>query len=239
MLYFINDSVPFDINFGLEFEEDIQYYRSKDIGTTLDLSLEFDTEILYEVVKGQVLDLTQEFTVLFEVSKEVDMTVNAEIENVYTLEYHRSKDIGETIDFSTILSFDISFDRTKDIAETLDLGSILNVDFTYTAEHPKFANPTIEVVSYYSGTDAGGDFYTAIYRVRNNDSTTARVGHNVTTTTPTFVTTNMIQLNSNEWSDYIEFGDYYSSPPNIVAQTRDVLGEDDKEVSDVVIWNNW
>jgi hypothetical protein len=239
MLYFINDSVPFDINFGLEFAEDIQYYRSKDIGITLDLSFEFDTNLLYEVVKGQILDMTQELNVLFDISKEVDMTVNADIENVYTLEYHRSKDIGETIDFSTILNVDISFDRTKDIAETLDLGSILNVDFAYTAEHPKFANPTIEVVSYSSGTDAGGDFYTAIYRVRNNDSTTARVGHNITTTTPTFVTTNMIQLNSNEWSDYIEFGDYYSSPPNIVAQARDVLGEDDKEVSDVVIWNNW
>ena len=82
-------------------------------------------------------------------------------------------------------------------------------------------------------------FYSAIYRVRNNDVSTARVGHNVTTVTPTLVLPNLTQLNSNQWSGYIEFNDYFSSPPNIVAQTRDVVGEDDKELSDVVIWNNW
>jgi hypothetical protein len=78
-----------------------------------------------------------------------------------------------------------------------------------------------------------------IYRVRNNDSASARVGHNVTTATPDFVVTNLITLSSNQWSSNIEVGGYFTSPPNIVAQSRDLVNEETKDPSNVVLWNEW
>ncbi len=116
----------------------------------------------------------------------------------------------------------------------------LSFDIQYTVYEPQYASPTVEVGYGILGTDGDGDFYEIIYRVRNVDSDTGRVGHGIFNSAPSGVTTNMVELTSNEWSDYIEERQYYTSgTPKLYAQTRDVLGEDDKEISEIVVWDSW
>ena len=259
ILYFINDSVPLELNYSLDLTHDIEFYRSKDIGDTLDLDLEIQNEIqfyrskdvgntidfgyilnsdvLFDIDKTITVDLTQEISVLMAFYKNTVLVIAEELEMSYDLII--TKNINQSFSANFESGYDLQYGRSNDVLDTIELPITLNVGISYTAYHPKFANPTIEVLSYSSGTDAGGDFYTAIFRVKNNDTSTARVAYDITTSTPSTVVSNLMELNSNEWSDYIEFNDYYTSEPKIVAQTRDVVGEDDKEPSDVVVWNNW
>jgi hypothetical protein len=194
---FIRDN-EFPLDLGLEFDTNMLYRKSKNIGLDVDLGLEFGTSIIW------------------------------------------SKNIAHMVNSSLETSFDVQYARSLEVVETLDIEMNLSFDIQYTVYEPQYASPTVEVGYGILGTDGDGDFYEIIYRVRNVDSDTGRVGHGIFNSAPSGVTTNMVELTSNEWSDYIEERQYYTSgTPKLYAQTRDVLGEDDKEISEIVVWDSW
>ncbi len=152
----------------------------------------------------------------------------------------RSLNIYDSIDCTLEFSVDFTYVRGTELLASLSYDLDLNVDIQYTKAEPQYASPTIEVLDNQLGTDGGGDYYYVMYRVRNNDTATGRVGHDVYTGTPTSILSNMVELVADEWSSVIEITQYYTTgTPKLYAQTRDVTGEDDKEPSEIVVWDDW
>jgi len=259
ILYYVGESIPITMDFIMETSFDLTHYRSKDIGFTLDFPLEFSSVIAFDIDKviplNMGLDLTVDMnfykninqsiasplsmTTLMIFIKNIDLTFAMPLTTSFDLSYVRGREVVLTNDFGVNLGIDMAYGRSLEVFTTLNVPMSLTTALIYTAYHPKYADPTIEVSTYSDGTDGGGHWYEAIYRVKNNDADTGRVGHNVTTATPTFVTANMVILATNTWSSNIEFHAYYTSTPRIVAQARDISGEDDKAPSNVVFWNGW
>ena len=129
-----------DINllFSANFENsyDLQFYRSKDIGETINFSMIAQVDFEFDIAKGLVLDFSD--------------NLEFAIEFIKTIEYQFTS--------QSILTANLTYGRSNEVLDTIELPITLNIGLSYTAYHPKFANPTIEVVSYASGTDAGGDF---------------------------------------------------------------------------------
>lgn len=210
------------IDFVLDFSVNFTYSRGLEVELTIDLGLEFSANIEYFV--GDSLPLT----------------IDLGLEFIADIIYTRNPELISNLDFVLDFSVDIQYDRSTEASETLDLSMDLSFDIQYTKFEPQYDSPTIEVADSVLGTDGGGDFYYILYRVRNNDEDTGRVGSIITATPPTSVVGNLVELDENDWSDYIEEQNYYTGAvPKLYAQTRDVIGENDKLPSDIVVWDDW
>lgn len=220
--YNVNKGTTETLDLGLETSYTVEFWRTKDIGETLDLGLNLDTDLIYYS------------------SKDIGETLDAILNLDADITYEVTNSVAKELDTILNTSFDIQYGRSTEATETMDLSTELSYSIEYTKYEPQYDSPLIQVVTGTLGTDLGGDYYYALYRVKNTDEDTGRVGSNVLTSEPSFVLSNLVELDENEWSDYMEIRGYYTSgTPKLYAQTRDVAGEDDKEVSEIVVWDDW
>ena len=260
LLHFVGESTPMTMDSVITFNGDMVFF--KDIELTIEPSLVLSGDFTFDIDKVMTVDLGLVFGGDFTITKQIELTMDSNLVFSNDIQHRASKDIGDSIDMGMLFSntvehyaskdigdnvdavinfvFDIQYEPTLDIGDTLDIPMSLSFDIQYIKYEPQYATPVFEVGSGSLGTDGGGDYYYIMYRVKNDDTATGRVGHGVATVTPSFITTNMLELTAGEWSDWIETQGYYTSgTPKLYAQTRDVLGEDDKEVSEIAVWDSW
>jgi len=246
-VYEIGSKLPLiqwlDLATSLEVNVDLQYVRGPEY------QIEMDSEIVWGVDMQMVanygyqfdmdIPLTTKVKFLFYEGESNPITLDIPLTIATDLEFYRSSDYGSTLDIPLTANVDLIITPTYFQELQLDIALTNTVDLQYTKAELQFANPTITILYHGNGIDGGGHWYNVIYTVKNNDTTTARVGHELNTIIPSFTTSNMVVLTTGSTSSNIEVFDYFESAPYIVAQSRDVVGEDDKGPSNVVYWNNW
>lgn len=260
-LFYEGDSNPITLDIPLTIATDLEFYRSSDYGSTLDIPLTANVDFVYSINVdfGDILDVDLTVSTSFEFGANYTYEMDTSIEVTPTLAFSMgfSQDLSKvmvsfvdliiTPTYFQEIQLDVSQKVTLDFIHVatyfqelqLDIALTNTVDLQYTKAELQFANPTITILYHGNGIDGGGHWYNVIYTVKNNDTTTARVGHELNTIIPSFTTSNMVVLTTGSTSSNIEVFDYFVSAPYIVAQSRDVVGEDDKGPSNVVYWNNW
>ncbi len=242
--FFRDDSVPLDIISAMELSNTLTFTRGTELEALMDLGLNLSNTLTYtrggevETILDFAMNLAND--VQYFASKDIGSTIDL-LSNLSTnIIYIVTKNSENTINLALEFGTAITYQATTNIGATIDLSLSMSFDIQYTKAEIQYASPTIEVATGTLGSDGGGTFVYAFYRVRNNDADAGRVGSIITATPPSFVISNLVELTSGEWSDYIEITQYYTGDvPKLYAQTRDIIGESDKDVSDIVVWDSW
>ena len=236
--YYENESYPADLSYELEWLVNLTYYRSDDYDddisntqiSTVDMAFTFDM-VIDDFDTSQVITPTLDFEMGFSHDMDSSQVVTP------TLDFGFG--YAQNLSISQIMTPDLQHTPTYFRQTTLDFTSIINADLQHTYQVDQFATPTINVLSFSDGIDGGGHYYYIEFTVTNNDATSARVGNGLRASVPTSVPENMVTLSSGATSSIITLFEYWETPPYLVAQTRDVVGEDDKAPSIVAYWNSW